>query len=51
METNFSEKTGSFEERLSRLLKRLESEKQALNKILRSMESDNDKKSSIKKTE
>jgi hypothetical protein len=49
MELKAKEKSGSFENKLRKFLEQLEKEKEALNKIMRSIENNNDKKTSIKK--
>ena len=51
MDTKDRDKSGSFEERLQKLMEQLESEKRALNKILKSIEENNNKEKSLKRKE
>lgn len=50
MDPNIPGKAGSFEERLSNLMKKLESEREALNKILKSMGIDTNNETAQKKS-
>ena len=49
MPSKIKKRPGTFEENLGKLQEQLEREKEALNKILRSMEDNNYKETTIKK--